>query len=424
MNALPGFRDFYPQSCAVRNYIFESWRRVLGTYGYVEYDAPLLESTELYRKKSGDEILNQLFYFTDKGEREVALRPELTPSLARMVISQGRLYKLPLKWFSVGQFFRYEKQQRGRQREFYQLNCDLIGREGCRADAELLSIAVDVLRDLGLSAADVVVRVSDRKAWARFLSYSGVSESNIPTVLQLVDKLEKDDSKKIQESLASCGIGLDELRRFIDCGGTGFFEDYELLRADMESRGLADFIELDPSVVRGLAYYTGMVFEVFDRQKKLRAVAGGGRYDGLLPLFSDGKLDWPAVGFGMGDVVLLELIRQTPGALKKMELTLQLQSPVQVYAVIASEEHRGTALSLIQQLRDQGFRVDYDLQSRPVKVHKQFQLADASGAPFAVVFGDEWPQVRLKDLKQRSETVIAAEKLLSYLRDRVSPSRD
>ncbi|MEA3187407.1 MAG: histidyl-tRNA synthetase [Chthoniobacter sp.] len=412
MNSLPGFRDFFPDECARRNYILAHWREVCRRYGFVEYDGPVLESEELFRKKSGDEIVKQLFNFVDKGERSVALRPEMTPTLARMVAARERDFKKPMKWFSMPQCFRYEKQQRGRLREFYQLNGDIIGEPSVAADAEMIALVIDVLRSFGFMENDFVVRVSDRDAWLAFLAAKNVEAARGVEFLQIVDKMERDAPEATAAKLQAFGITLEELRGFIANPGTHFEKFNELWR-ELSARGLSAFFQLDPTIVRGLAYYTGLVFEVFDRSKKLRALAGGGRYDNLLSDMSDGKIALPALGFGMGDVVLGELIAETPHALAKMQHWIAQRPAAQIYLVVAKEEHRATALADAQRLRDLGFRVDFPLVA--AKVGKQFQTAEQLGAQVAILYGDEWPKVKFKTLATRDEFLADHDSLLHKL---------
>ncbi|MDQ2919984.1 MAG: ATP phosphoribosyltransferase regulatory subunit, partial [Verrucomicrobiota bacterium] len=271
MQSLPGFRDFLPSDCAVRNYIFAQWREVARRYGFVEWDGPVLEPTELYQKKSGDEIVAQLFNFTDKGEREVAMRPELTPTLARVVAAHEREFKKPLKWFSIPQCFRYEKQQRGRLREHYQFNADIIGEDSLGADIELIALCIDLLRAFGLGAEDVVVRVSDREFWIDFLRTHDVPEDRWQHTLEIIDKSERQPREKVSEQLGALAPAVFEI---LDGGGKS--EKLDRLMEGLCHRGLADFASVDLCIVRGLAYYTGVVFEAFDRAGKLRAIAGGG----------------------------------------------------------------------------------------------------------------------------------------------------
>src|SRR5438477_9796881 len=249
MQSLPGFRDFLPEECARRNYIFTRWREVARRYSFVEWEGPPLEATELYKKKSGAEIVDQLFNFTDKGEREVALRPELTPSLARVVAAHDREFKKPLKWFSIGQFFRYEKQQRGRLREHYQLNCDIIGEPSLSADIELIALVIDLLRGFGFEPTDFVVRVSDRQFWTEFLQSQRVPESRWQEILEVIDKSERESSEKTKEKLGELGE-----RIFAVLSEGGRSDRLDQVMDGLRVRGLENYVELDVRIVRGLAY--------------------------------------------------------------------------------------------------------------------------------------------------------------------------
>jgi histidyl-tRNA synthetase len=405
MQPLPGFRDFLPDDCAVRNYIFAGWRDISRRYGFVEWDGPVLELTDLYRKKSGAEIVDQLFNFTDKGEREVSMRPELTPTLARVVAAHERAFKKPLKWFSIGQFFRYEKQQRGRLREHYQLNCDIIGESDFGADIELIALCIDILRAFGLTEKDFVVRISDREFWTDFLRQQELPTERWEEVLQIVDKSGREPREKTEEKLGKLAGPVFSI---FDKGGRS--GKLDRLVDGLGARGLAGFVDIDVKIVRGLAYYTGTVFEVFDRAGKLRAIAGGGRYDNLIGQLSDSAVSMPALGFAMGDVVLGELLRERAATREKLEAAIKDQNKIDIYVVIAKEQRRADALEQIQALRDRGYRVDYPLTAD--KVAKQFQTAENAGARIAVLYGDEWPQVKVKNLATREESLIASEALL------------
>jgi histidyl-tRNA synthetase len=407
MQALPGFRDFLPKECAARNYIFSNWREVARRYGFVEWDGPILEPTELYKKKSGVEIVTQLFNFADKGERDVTMRPELTPTLARVVAGHEREFKKPLKWFSIGRFFRYEKQQRGRLREHFQLNCDIVGEAELGADVELLALAIDVLRAFGFSEEDVVVRISDRQFWTDFLHENDVPADRWEELLQVIDKSERESSEKTAEKLGKLA---EPIHAILSRGGKS--EKLEHVVQHLRTRGLADFVELDVRIVRGLAYYTGIVFEIFSRTGKLRAIAGGGRYDNLVGQLSDGAVSLPALGFAMGDVVLGEMIRDHPRARQKMEAVASEEEKIDIYVVIAKEERRDDAVAQVQRLRDQRYKVDYPLA--PAKVPRQFQTAEQLGARVAILFGDEWPEVAVKNLASGEQELVPAEELLAY----------
>ena len=312
---LPGFRDFPPEDFALRAHIFRVWREVAGRNGFEEYDGPPLEPLELYTAKSGDEIVGQLYNFVDKGDRQVALRPEMTPTLARMVGARANGMKKPIRWFSIPQLFRYERQQRGRLREHFQLNCDLIGEAGPLADAEIIALSIDMMRGFGLGPQDVRVRLSDRRFMSRMLDELGIVLDEVPGVFTAIDRIEKNP----EQARAMLVEQLQPARaeRVVEVASTGYRATLRAKVTDdsalgqtmkaLEEMGLGDWIDFDPTIVRGLAYYTGTVFELFDAKRTLRAICGGGRYDTLLD--SLGGADLPALGFGMGDVVLGELLK-------------------------------------------------------------------------------------------------------------------
>ncbi len=414
MKPLPGFRDLFPEDFARRAYLVRCWRETAQRYGFVEFDGPTLESAELYRKKnSGGEILGQLYEFTDKGERSVALRPEVTPTLARMVASRHRDYPKPLRWFNVGTCFRYERPQRGRLREFLQFNCDLLGDATPAADAEVIALLIDLLRSFGLKEGDFFVRVSYRSAWHDFLADHGIGVDHTTEFLSMVDKISWDlePLPKVKEKPASFGMEYEVLNDFVNRSDE--IPSFQPLIADLTARGLENFIVPDLKIVRGLAYYTGVVFEAVSAKGGLRAIAGGGRYDRLLADLSDGGADLPAVGFGIGDAVLLELLKECPAAKAREEAALKANAPTQVYLVLATEERRSAALKLAQELRGAGWRCSFSLGAE--RVGKQFGAAETSGATYAVVIGAEWPMVRVKHLANRKEEEIAHPELVAWL---------
>lgn len=384
--ALPGFRDFYPQELAERAFIMDTWRAVARRYAFVEYDGPPLEPLDLYTKKSGDEIVGQLYNFVDKGGREVALRPEMTPTVARMVAARANALRKPVRWFSMPQLFRYERQQKGRLREHYQLNVDIFGSSDVAADAELVSCAVDMMLAFGLTSTDVVVRVSDRRLLQGFLESLGVSTDVIPAVYLLIDKLERTPADVSREKLAALGIVGDASDRIVDIASVEFAEVKSRLAGTASEThameferflsfvpallgGDASWLRLDLSIVRGLAYYTGIVFELFDRSGEFRAICGGGRYDTLLQ--SLGGADMPALGFGMGDVVLGELLR-SKGLMRPADTSAD-------YWVAADEATPlAHVMAEVARLRAAGHSVEYAL--RPQSMNKQKKAAQASGA--------------------------------------------
>jgi histidyl-tRNA synthetase len=398
---LPGFRDFYPPDFAVRAHITGIWRDVARRYGFEEYDGPPLESLDLYVEKSGEEIVRQLYNFTDKGGRAVALRPEMTPTLARMVGAQAGSLRKPLRWFAVPQLFRYERTQRGRLREHFQWNVDVLGEEDVAADAEVLAVALDALRACGLSAADIVARFNDRRLLEAVLTGMGVPEERLVATYAVVDKLGREPEERIRERLHT-EAGLDAaaaglLLRFFTGSGTDA-PTLDALRAEFGARadvtreldrltsyeerlgelGFGEYIRFDPGIVRGLAYYTGTVFEIFDRRGELRAICGGGRYDRLLAAV--GGADLPGAGFGMGDVVLTELLRERG-------LLPDGAPSVDVFLVAMAESQRPLLLQLAQRLRAADCSVLYAF--RPGGVGRQLKEANARGARHVVLLGTD-----------------------------------
>ncbi|MCX6878715.1 MAG: histidine--tRNA ligase [Verrucomicrobia bacterium] len=415
--SLPGFRDFIPRECAIRNYLFETWRAVARRCGYSEYETPILEDTALYLKKSGGELSAQLFCFEDQGGRDVALRPEVTASLARLVAQHQRDFPKPIKWFEIGQCFRYEKPQKGRGREFYQFNVDILGEAGPAADAELIALAIETMLAFGFVAGDFVIRVSDRKAWLDFAARHGLAEESIPDFLNIIDKLERTPPELLKTRLAAYGLSPEAVRDFI-ANPNHASTAYQAIRADLTARGLADCVQLDLSIVRGLAYYTGVVFEVFDAKKSMRAVAGGGRYDTLVATLSDGATELPATGFAMGDHVIRNLIEETTHAAMQMEVWLQRNAAAcDVFVVVADESQRPVALRLVTELRRAGIAADLPLT--PAKVARQFQSAARSRARFALLVGTEYPALKLKILASRAEEAGHAATLIPWLTERL-----
>jgi histidyl-tRNA synthetase len=347
---------------------------------------------ELYTEKSGDEIVGQLYHFTDKGDRQVALRPEMTPTLARMVASQHRNYRKPIKWFSVPRLFRYERPQKGRHREHYQWNCDIVGEKSPMAESELIGVLCLGLSLLGLGPKDVVVKVSDRSWWDAFLEKQGVGENERPTVLRTLDRLESATTEQRREKLGA-------LARSVEAVWEGKSADSEAVgqvRKGVEALGYGDWCETDYRVVRGLAYYTGVVFEVHDRAGKLRAVAGGGRYDDLLKRL--GGEDLPAVGFGMGDAVLAELLREK-------KIAMPEATGAEIF-IVAEAKEQALALQITGQLRRSGFSVDFDPGAG--KWGKQLEMAEAKGARWALLVGREVAEGKLglKELASRKQSEI------------------
>jgi histidyl-tRNA synthetase len=381
MDRLPGFRDFYPEplphqdvwSADARQYIFDKWRGMARRYGFREYDGPPLEPLELFTTKSGEEIVGQLYNFVDKGERAISLRPEMTPTLARMVAAHERTYKKPIKWFAIPQLFRYERQQKGRLREHFQFNADIMGEKDPAADAELIALLTDTLRSLGLTAEDFVIRLSSRNAWHDFFIQNNGDPAKAYDFYQAIDKLERDEPEVKRKKLEVVGFSLEQVEAFITAATPT--PELESILANLRARGLGDYVQIDYRIIRGLAYYTGPVFEAFDRKGELRAIAGGGRYDNLIKLLSGGKVDLPALGFGMGDVVLLEL-------LKARGLLPAFDAQIEACVLIEDETLRNESLKLVSDLRAAGLVTEYSLT--PMKSDKQFKRAMELKAAYTV----------------------------------------
>ena len=426
VKALPGFREFYPDETALRNHIFAAWRSVAARYSFEEYDGPPLEPLELYTQKSGEEIVGQLYEFTDKGERRVALRPEMTPTLARMVAAQAQGLKKPIRWFAIPQLFRYERQQRGRLREHFQLNMDIIGEPGPLADTEIIAAAIDIQRRLGFGPGDVRVRMSDRRVLQALLLGAGVPEADLPGTYGAVDKIERAPkiAEIVQDALTHAAAPAEGAERVMAIarirdraalaaalgtvkGGTEAAEDLFTCVDALGAMGLGDFVEIDLSIVRGLAYYTGIVFELFDAQRSLRAICGGGRYDGLLKALGD--VDLPAVGFGMGDVVLGEL-------LKTRSMAQVSPRHLDAFLVAVTMEDRPTVLSLAHVLRDRGLGIEFALKEQAVA--RQLKIAASRPARRAVVIGpDERKQNEavVRDMNTGAEERVPLGSLADFL---------
>ena len=410
LQSVRGTRDFFPEDLRLRNWLFGHWRTAAARFGFEEYDAPLVESEELYTRKAGEEITGQLYNFEDKGGRRLALRPEMTPSLVRMLLQKGGALPLPIRWFSIPQCWRYERMTRGRGREHYQWNMDIYGVPGVAAEAELLAAIVHFFTAVGLQAGDIEIRVSSRKVLEEVLTTAGVPAAQFAAVCVLVDKLEKLPREAIEGDLVDLGLETELIDTILETLSLKTIEDLEqALGADSEALadlrglfqlgdlyGIGDWLVIDPSIVRGLAYYTGIVFEAFDNGTLQRAVCGGGRYDQLLSTY--GGKDIPACGFGFGDMVILEV-------LKDRELLPQLPGAIDDLVFAFDASLRSAAIDVATRLRAAGRSVDLVLEEKKVKW--AFKHADRRGASRVVLVApDEWAagEVRIKDLRSGEES--------------------
>ncbi|MGB1468182.1 MAG: histidine--tRNA ligase [Candidatus Thalassarchaeaceae archaeon] len=412
-----GTRDFYPEDMRIRNWLFDNFTDAALLHGFDEYDAPVLEHEELYTRKQGEEITQQLYNFEDKGDRKVALRPEMTPSLARMVMARAGGLPMPIKWFSIPQCWRYERTQRGRGREHYQWNVDIWGTNEISADAELISILVTFFEGVGLTAKDLVIKISSRKVLEEVLGSLEISEEIFSKTCIIVDKMDKLPVDIIEEQLTELGHNSDAISKIQSIFGiknmdelanslgkeSSAVSELNSLFDSIDSYGILEWVEFDASVVRGLAYYTGAVFEAHDREGKFRAICGGGRYDKLLSTL--GGKDLPATGFGFGDMVIMELLAEK-------NLIPELISGIEDIVIPLNPELRSASVMVAAALRDTGRTVDLVLEDKKLKW--AFKHAERIGADrLVMVMPEEWKsgKVRIKDLQSGEETDVSIEEL-------------
>lgn len=405
-----GMRDFYPEDMVWRNRIFDAWRAAAERSGFRNYDACVVESLELLQRKSGEEVSEQIYAFEDKSGRKLALRPEMTPTLARMVAARQTRLPFPIKWYTIAQCFRYERMTRGRKREHYQLNMDIIGSEDVLCEAEILGAAVTAMRTMGLGDDAWRIHVSSRALLGELLAKSGIPEAQHPAVFIALDKRGKISDDEIAELLRAEGLDTTAIAKTFELlSVTTLDEAAALAGADSpaianlrdlfalaDQMGYGALLTFDIAVIRGLSYYTGIVFEAFDVQRKFRAIFGGGRYDSLLALV--GGQPTPAVGMGFGDVVVGEVLREALGE------TCPVSRHGYAIGYMASEQ-RGAAVALAARLRAEGHAVDLSLL--PQKPKHFFSKAGASAAKFAVFLGPDdiaSGTAQAKDLETREAT--------------------
>ena len=412
-----GTRDFYPEDMRLRNWLFDNFIAASLLHGFEEYDAPVLEHEDLYTRKQGEEITQQLYNFQDKGDRKVALRPEMTPSLARMVMARAGSLPMPIKWFSIPQCWRYERTQRGRGREHYQWNVDIWGTTELSADAELISVMVTFFEEIGLSSDDVVISISNRKVLEEVLGSLGVEGDLFAKTCIVVDKMDKLPPDVIEKQLSDIGhssevitkiqtvLGIKDMKNLkssLDKSSSAISELNTLFEL-IEAYGMSEWVQFDASVVRGLAYYTGSVFEAHDREGKFRAICGGGRYDNLLSTL--GGKDLPATGFGFGDMVIMELLAEKG-------LIPELISGVDDIVLPLNQDLRDIAVRVAASLRLSDRTVDLVLEDKKIKW--AFKHAERVGAKRLVLLApDEWSRkmIKVKDLETGEEKEVSLKDL-------------
>lgn len=412
--AVKGTRDFYPEAMAFRNWLYGKVRAISERFGYQEWEAPILERLELYAAKSGEELVKeQAFVLRDRGGDELALRPELTPSLARMIAQQQATLVLPVRWFSYGPFWRYERPQRGRTREFFQWNIDLLGAETPAADGEIVSIGAEFLRSLGLSAEEVVIRINSRRLMERKLAEIGITTAEqCLKVFRLIDRRDRMPAKEWREWALAIGLSAEQLAAIeaLLANPDLWQESDELCQvyATAEALGLRDYLVYDAAIVRGLDYYTGPVFEAHDQAGQFRAIFGGGRYDNLVAAVGGDRI--PGVGFAMGDVII-ELLLERAG--KRPTLPT---SPSQVLVTLFDADLYPQTLALAARLRQAGINAEQVLEAD--RLGKQIRYADRKGIPYVAILGpDELAeeQVVLKNLRSGEQRACSLEEAIAQL---------
>ncbi len=410
-----GTRDFYPEEMEIENYILDTWKNIAKKYNYKEIEGPILESAEIY-KKSGQEIPQQTYQLQDKSGRQLVLRPEMTPTIARMIQQRKDLSK-PIKWFCIPHCFRYEAPQMGRQREFYQLNLDCLGSIDMRADAEIIATLIDIMKAFGLTEKDFYIRISNRKVLQSLLQ--SINMPNQQEVLRLIDKKDKLTEETFMFSLKELGLSKDQIERLLsflninqidkiqmyckDLVGKQGYEELSSLLDYLEKMNLAKYCKIDLTIMRGFDYYTSTIFELFDTEKKFRALAGGGRYDDLTGI--------PGVGYGFGDIVL-QLFLEEKGLLEK----IKKEKPKSIYILYIDEAYYQEAFRLAQELRN-SIPVEMDVMKKSIS--KKFEYCNQQQYPYIIIIGEDEikkKKFKLKDMKSGKESLKTKEQLESFFK--------
>jgi histidyl-tRNA synthetase len=429
-----GTRDFYPPDMARRNWIIDGWKKVSVRNGFEEYDGPIFEYLKMFQIKSGDEIVEQLFSFKDRGGRDLALRPEITPTLARMVNQQINSLPKPIKWFSVPRLFRAERPQKGRLREFFQWNIDIIGVESgigkCLADAEVIFTTVDYLRQVGLTSKDIKVKISSRELLADYLRSLGIPEDKLESIYIVLDKKNKlpaetfeqmleeqvQDKKTVNKIMHFMTVdSMPQLEELVkvksDSGEYSPYLDIKWVLDNLTTMEIGDFCVYDPSIVRGLAYYTGIVFEIHDTTGELRAICGGGRYDNLLRDLGGPPIS--GTGMGMGDCVL-EILLKEKGLLEKQVQKEQLEYFVACVGVFGEEVYR-----IVSKLRTKGKSANFSYKMGGLS--RQLKEASAQNAKKCIIIGAEElkeNKIKVKDMETGEQELVDVDEFLSGLKPR------
>lgn len=421
-----GTRDFYPADMAIRNWVMDAWRRVSLRNGFEEYDGPIFEELDLYRAKSGEGIVAELFHFRDRGDRELAIRPEMTPTLARMISAKAQSLPRPIKWFSVPRLCRAERPQRGRLREFFQWNVDIVGSDDVISDAECILVAIDFFREMGLTPADMVMKINDRALLSGLLLAKEITQDRHDAIFAVLDKRDKVSGEAFTEMLGKITSGDQELALLQAIGQSAGPEGLDQLQEvaggneaaeaqlarlrslfeHLEIMGVSEYCRFDMGVVRGLAYYTGVVFEGFG-QGLGRAICGGGRYDNLLEVLGGPPMS--GIGFGTSDVVIVEVLN----GLKKVPSQAAATQRVDCFVIDAEEALFPEVVKLTAALRKRGKSAEFSYRRQAMG--KQFKQASAAGAAQAIIVGRELKEsgmLTIKDLTSGQQSQLSYEEFL------------
>jgi histidyl-tRNA synthetase len=405
-----GTRDFYPEDMAFRTWLYEKIRTVSESFGYQEYDGPFLERLELYAAKSGEELVKeQAYVFEDRGGSEIALRPELTPSLARMVAQHGKAILLPIRWWSFGPFWRYERTQKGRSREFFQWNIDLIGVDSPAADAEVVAVGAMLLESVGLKPEMIRIKINNRRLVENQLAQLNVAGSMLTKTFQVIDRREKMTDQEWQEYARSQGLNDEQIDGLIS------LMEQDSAWKQSDELGVSDYIEYDPTIIRGLDYYTGNVYEARDVVGNHRSILGGGRYDDLVSAVGGDPIS--ATGFAMGDVVF-QLVMGESGVQPELR-----PNPANFFITTFDEENTMESIRLAAELRAAGFRVEW--YPEPVRLPRQFKYADRQGIPYTLILGPDEilsKTVAVKDMRTGEQLSVPRDELIDHINDLTRPS--
>lgn len=406
LQPLKGFRDFYPEQMRFRNFLFGQMRKISQSFGYEEYEGPILEPIGIYTAKTDEELVkNQTFTLKDKNDNNLAMRPELTPTLARMVAGKQNELTFPLRWFAIGPRWRYEQPQKGRFREFWQWDLDFIGENNLKADTEIITVAAELLKSLGLTPKQVIIKINNRRFLEKELKATGLAEAKINLVYKTIDKKDKmikdEWEKYLKENIGQKPA--EKIKQILDKKDFGNFPELTELFDLLKKAGISEYVEFDPTIVRGLDYYTGTVFEARDTNGEFRTIIGGGRYDNLVSLFGGQKIT--GVGFAAGDAVLEEV-------LKKFNLLPELKENKKVLVTIFNESLADKSFEISQKLRAAG--IANELYLTPEKIDKQMKYADKKGIRYVVILGPdevEKNEVTIKDLSTGSQRTITLKEI-------------